>query len=99
MQEVIKLVSEWFGLTEDQIRKRTNRREIVEPRQIAAWILRNRGYKLMQIANALNISHCTVIWGHGKVENMVKIYPEFRKQVELILSAIDQENMYICEID
>lgn len=65
---VVERVADVTAVTVDEMLSRTRRSEIAEARQIAAWILRQSGLSLPQIARNLGlIDHTTVIHAVDKI--------------------------------
>ncbi len=86
IQNVVKVISEFYDLKEDLIYEKTRRKEIVKARQIIMYILRedfNVSYPL--IGQKLGgKDHTTVIHSCLKVKNDIKENPKIIEELEQI---------------
>jgi chromosomal replication initiator protein len=85
-EQVVSLVAEHYGLTVDQMRDR----EIVVPRQIAAYLSREEtDASLVRIGAALGgRDHSTIIHACSKVEREMSYDGELRREVALLREAL-----------
>lgn len=68
---VFDVVCKYFGLTRQEICSRCRKNELVIPRHILIWFLRNRSkLTLKKIGNILGLDHSTVIHACKRVELM-----------------------------
>lgn len=82
-QEVIRKVAEAFGVSVDGMLGRERSREVVLPRQVAMYLLREEAnVSLPQIGAALGgRDHTTVMYGCEKVAEMLEQDDRLRRQV------------------
>jgi len=82
-EKVLYMIERAFGITVDQLRQRTRKREIVQVRQIAAWWLKNNSkLSLAAIGNFLGgYDHATVSYSHKTVCELIESNRPFRDMV------------------
>ena len=90
IKHVVMKVSEFYGIDEDSIYEKTRRREVVRPRQVIMYILRedfNVSYPT--IGNKLGgRDHTTVIHSCEKVKREVAADPELAKEIQDIRTLL-----------
>jgi chromosomal replication initiator protein len=81
--QVLKMVSDAFGITVDQILARDRSRSVALPRQIAMYLLREEAQiSLPQIGEVLGgRDHTTVMYGCEKVADLLEQDDRLRRQV------------------
>ncbi|MES2216108.1 MAG: chromosomal replication initiator protein DnaA [Patescibacteria group bacterium] len=74
VKDVVKVVSEYYNVDEDSIYNKTRRKEVVRPRQVIMYILREDfGISFPSIGDKLGgRDHTTVIHSYEKVKEEVK---------------------------
>lgn len=74
IKEIVKVVSEFYNIDEDSIFNKTRRKEVVRPRQVLMYILREDfGISFPSIGEKLGgRDHTTVIHSYEKVKEEVK---------------------------
>lgn len=86
IKDIVKIISEQYGIQEDTIYDKTRRKEIVRARQVAMYILRedfNISYPL--IGQKLGgRDHTTVIHSHLKIKEDLKTDPSLLQEIEKI---------------
>ncbi len=86
IKEVVRIIAEQYGISEEIIYEKTRRKEIVRARQVAMYILRedfNISYPL--IGQKLGgRDHTTVIHSHLKIKADLKTDPSLLQEVEKI---------------
>jgi chromosomal replication initiator protein len=89
-EQVVAVVAEHFGLTVEQLRGPKRDREIVVPRQIAAYLSREEtDASLVRIGGALGgRDHSTIIHGCAKIEREMSYDAELRREVALLREAL-----------
>ena len=89
-EQVVAVVAEHFGLTVEQLRGPKRDREIVVPRQIAAYLSREEtDASLVRIGGALGgRDHSTIIHGCAKIEREMGYDAELRREVALLREAL-----------
>ena len=68
------------GTTMSELKSKARKRDIVEKRMIAAYVLRNHvGMPLMQIGKYFNKHHASIIHYIKLTEAFIKVYPHIKK--------------------
>ncbi len=83
LDDVLLVVSDAFGVSEDRILGRERTREVALPRQVAMYLLREEGgVSLPQIGEYIGgRDHTTVMYACDKVADMIETDDRFRRQV------------------
>ena len=89
-EQVVAIVAEHYGLTVEQLRGPKRDREIVVPRQIAAYLSREEtDASLVRIGGALGgRDHSTIIHGCAKLEREMGYDADLRREVALLREAL-----------
>ncbi|MEY2731719.1 MAG: hypothetical protein RLZZ588_444 [Chloroflexota bacterium] len=89
-EQVVAVVAEHYGMTVEQLRGPKRDREIVVPRQIAAYLSREEtDASLVRIGGALGgRDHSTIIHACGKIEREMSYDAELRREVALLREAL-----------
>lgn len=84
VKNIVSKVAEFYGIDEESIYEKTRRREVVRPRQVIMYILREDfSVSYPTIGNKLGgRDHTTVIHSCEKVKREVIEDPEFAKEVQ-----------------
>jgi len=86
IKDIVKIVADQYGITEESIYEKTRRKEIVRARQVAMYLLRedfNVSYPL--IGQKLgDRDHTTVIHSHIKIKGDLKTDPSLLQEIEKI---------------
>ena len=86
IKDVVKIIANYYGIEEDAVYEKTRRREIVQARQVAMYLLRedfNVSYPL--IGNKMGgRDHTTVIHSHLKIKEDLKTNPSLLQEIEKI---------------
>ena len=86
IKDIVKIVADQYGLSEEVVYEKTRRREVVRARQVAMYLLRedfNISYPL--IGQKLGgRDHTTVIHSHLKIKNDLKTDPSLLQEIEKI---------------
>ncbi len=86
IKDVVKIIATYYGIEEEVIYEKTRRREIVQARQVAMYLLRedfNISYPL--IGNKMGgRDHTTVIHSHLKIKEDLKTNPSLLQEIEKI---------------
>jgi chromosomal replication initiator protein len=87
---VVAVVAEHYGVTVEQLRGPKRDREIVVPRQIAAYLSREEtDASLVRIGGALGgRDHSTIIHACSKIEREMSYDAELRREVALLREAL-----------
>jgi chromosomal replication initiator protein len=84
--EIIERVAHHFGLEVSQLKGRSRKRDIVRPRQIAMYLIREEtGTSLPQIGDILDgRDHSTVLYGCERVAGLLEEDLSFRREVNAL---------------
>lgn len=90
VQDLVKIVSEFYGLSPENLIDKTRRKEVVKPRQIAMYILREDfNISFPTIGEKMGgRDHTTVIHSCEKVKKELKDDKQLEQQIEEIRSII-----------
>lgn len=86
IKDVVKIIANYYGIEEENVYEKTRRREIVQARQIAMYILRedfNISYPLIG-SKMGGRDHTTVIHSHLKIKKDLKTNPSLLQEIEKI---------------
>lgn len=85
-QEVIKKVAAFYDLDEKQILSHSRKKELVKPRQVIMYLLREElRYSFTNIAEKLgNRDHTTVIYACEKITKEIETNPVFSQEITLL---------------
>jgi len=90
IKEVIKVVAEFYNIPEEEVYKKTRKKEVVRPRQIIMYILRedfNVSYPT--IGEKLGgKDHTTVMHSYEKVKEEIRTDPSLIREISQIRSMI-----------
>ena len=92
VEEIQRIVSEFYDIPNDLLRAKTRKQEIVIARQVAMYLakdLTNCSLKTIGL-NFGGRDHSTVIHACQTVEEQIKIDPKFRLTIDQIKKKIDQ---------
>ncbi len=89
-QRILEAVCRAYGVSESEIRQKANFRTIVEPRQVAMFIIRRKtGLSLMEIGRFFDKDHATVMWAIKQVNNSIDSpHEETGRRVLKIMSEL-----------
>ena len=88
VETVINACAEVYGITPDQMKQKTRLRAIVEPRQIAMYLIRFAAKKNTVTAGSVFLKdHATVMHASRVVTSLMK-YPEYRERYNQICDKI-----------
>lgn len=90
VKHVVSKVAEFYGIEEDSIYEKTRRREVVRPRQVIMYILREDfSVSYPTIGNRLGgRDHTTVIHSCEKVKREIAEDPELAKEIQDIRTLL-----------
>jgi chromosomal replication initiator protein len=91
---VINIVADAYSLSPDRMLGRERSRDVALPRQIAMYLMREEGnISLPQIGEALGgRDHTTVMYGCGKIADLLERDDQFRRQVIEIREQLYNQN-------
>ena len=85
-KKLVKIVSEYFNIDENNIYKKVRKKEFVKPRQVAMYLLRE-DFSLSYPAIGEKLGgrdHTTVMHSYEKVKDEIKNNPDLKKDLEII---------------
>lgn len=90
VKEVVKTVSEFYNLSEDNIYNKTRRKEVVRPRQVVMYILREDfNVSFPSIGEKLGgRDHTTVIHSYNKMREEIKTDPLLSQEIAQLRSML-----------
>ncbi len=90
VKDVIKVVSEFYGIEEDTVFEKGRKKEVIKPRQIIMYILREDfDISFPSIGEKVgNRDHSTVIHSYEKIKNGLKTDSELVQEVSQIRSML-----------
>lgn len=88
---IVQTVAEYFDCSLEQLLGRKRDRETSLARQIAAYLLREKGnYSFTEISNILgNRNHATILHGYKKIANDLGVNSKLKRQISQIKRQID----------
>jgi len=91
IDQIQRLVCEYFGIEEDLVRAKTRKREVVQARQVAMFFCKKlTQHSLKTIGLHFGgRDHSTVIHANQSVENQIDTDPKFEEIIEEISNKID----------
>ncbi len=91
IEQIQRLVCEYFGIEEDLVRAKTRKREVVQARQVAMYFCKRlTQHSLKTIGLHFGgRDHSTVIHANMSVENQMDTDPKFAEIIEEISNKID----------
>jgi len=89
-KEVLQSVAEFYDLDPNQILSRCRKKELVKPRQIMMYLLKEElGFAYSTIAEKLgHRDHTTVIYGYQKISKEIQKNPSLEEEINQIKSRI-----------
>jgi chromosomal replication initiator protein len=90
IKDVVKIVADFYNIDEESIYNKTRRKEVVRPRQVIMYILREDfGVSFPSIGDKLGgRDHTTVIHSYEKIKDGVKTDPVLTQEITQIRSML-----------
>lgn len=89
MRDIREAVAREFKMHPDLLLKRSSRREISRPRQVAMYLCRQlTGKSYPEIASGFKLEHTTVLHGVRKIEDLCVTDAELRETVSALAARI-----------
>lgn len=90
IKEVVKIVSDFYNIDEDSIYNKTRRKEVVRPRQVVMFVLREDfGISFPSIGDKLGgRDHTTVIHSYEKIKEEIKTDTLLAQEVNQVRSML-----------
>jgi chromosomal replication initiator protein len=89
-KKIIKIVAEFYNLKEEDLLKKIRRKEIIKPRQILMYLLREIGKLSYNTIGELlnNRDHTTVLYSYEKIEKEIQQNFELYQEIEILKDKI-----------
>ncbi|MEK7674041.1 MAG: chromosomal replication initiator protein DnaA [Patescibacteria group bacterium] len=89
-KKIVKTITEFYSLKEDDMVKKTRKKEVIRPRQIAMYLLRDLGKMSYTSIGEFfnNRDHTTIIYSCEKIEKEVIHNLDLTQEIEIIKSKI-----------
>lgn len=90
IKDVIKIIAEFYGIDEASIYKKGRKKEVIKPRQVIMYILRDDfDISFPSIGEKVgNRDHSTVIHSYEKIKNDIKTDPGLAQEINQIRSML-----------
>jgi chromosomal replication initiator protein len=90
IKEIVKMVSDFYNIDEDSIYNKTRRKEVVKPRQVVMYMLREDfNISFPSIGEKLGgRDHTTVIHSYEKVKEEIKTSPVLLQEINQLRSML-----------
>ncbi|MFI3226807.1 MAG: chromosomal replication initiator protein DnaA [Clostridia bacterium] len=80
---ILKEVAKYYSITTDKIASSNRSKEMVQPRQVAMYLVRNlTDYSLPEIGKAFSRDHTTVLHSIHKIEEYIKTTDDMKNIIE-----------------
>ncbi len=104
LEVVDRIVCEHYGLTEDDLRSPSRRRDIVDARHLAIYLVREADPRTSWriIARAYNRSdHTASLYAYTAISDRIEVEDGMREMVEALLSQVKDElnPMHVVEVE
>jgi chromosomal replication initiator protein len=89
-KKIIKIVAEFYNLKEEDLLKKIRRKEIIKPRQILMYLLREISKLSYNTIGELlnNRDHTTVLYSYEKIEKEIQQNFELYQEIEILKDKI-----------
>jgi chromosomal replication initiator protein len=89
-KKIIKIVAEFYNLKEEDLLKKIRRKEIIKPRQILMYLLREIAKLSYNTIGELlnNRDHTTVLYSYEKIEKEIQQNFELYQEIEILKDKI-----------
>ncbi len=89
-KDIVKVISDFYGIEESQIYEKGRKKEIIKPRQVIMYILREDfDISFPSIGDKVgNRDHSTVIHSYEKIKNDIKVNSELAEEINQIRSML-----------
>ena len=85
-EDIVKVTTDHFGLTIDELQSRKRKRNFVNARQISIYVCREfLPWSLEQIGQKFSRDHSTVVYSFQTVKDLAQVYPAYRRELDEIL--------------
>jgi len=89
-KKIIKIVAEFYNLREEDLLKKIRKKEIIKPRQVLMYLLREIGKLSYNTIGELlnNRDHTTVLYSYEKIEKEIQQNFELFQEIEILKDKI-----------
>lgn len=88
-EDIQQIVADHYRVKLSDLRGKSRKREYVIPRQIAMYLCRDiLSISLVSLANEFNRDHSTIMHGYEKIQEMIDLDSDFRKEIENLKNEI-----------
>jgi chromosomal replication initiator protein len=90
VSEVIKVITDYYGIDEEQVHKKTRKKEVVKPRQVIMYILRE-DYQIAYPTIGQKLGgrdHTTVIHSYEKIKRNLKVDNALGQEINQIRAML-----------
>ena len=99
-QLIIETVCKTYEVSESELQIRTRLRSIVEPRQVAMYLLvRHTNLNTVSTGHIFGLDHSTVVYSMKTVRERCDIDPKFKSKIDLIEFTIKDHKAVAIESD
>ena len=101
LQSILQIISEYYGVSENLIKSKSRKDEVVKARHAYFYIAyKTSGKGLAEIGKLVNRDHTTVIHGIRKIEGEIDIYQDtFLEFKELKAKCDNKTSVAIEDVD
>ncbi|GIW65796.1 MAG: chromosomal replication initiator protein DnaA [Candidatus Parcubacteria bacterium] len=89
-KKILKIISEFYNIKEDDLIKKIRKKEVIKPRQILIYLLREVGkFSYSFIGDLLNKrDHTTILYSYEKIEKEIKNNLDLYQEIEILKEKI-----------
>lgn len=89
MTEIFETVAKRYGMTPGDLKRHTNEREFVEPRQVAVYLCRQlTGITRPALGRFLGQHHTTILHGEQKIKSLRAEKPELDALIMTLIAEL-----------
>lgn len=101
MEEITKIVCQYYGIYYKHAFRESRRRVFVKARQLSMYLCRktNENLSLHTVGDFFNKDHSTVVHSCKTVENDMATNEKYRKDVEFMIDQITTQNIRVETVD
>ncbi|MCS7183855.1 MAG: chromosomal replication initiator protein DnaA [Patescibacteria group bacterium] len=89
-KKILKIVADFYNLKEDDLLKKLRKKEVIKPRQVLIYLLRDIGkFSYSFIGEILNKrDHTTILYSYEKIEKEIKENIDLFQEIEVLKEKI-----------
>lgn len=85
IEKIVAVVAKFYNLKPEKMKKRTRKAEIIKPRQVAIYLLRDMiGLSFPSIGRIFNLDHTTILYAFEKISDSIDKDIVLRGQIDSI---------------